>query len=319
MSLVNLHGAQNHAVLRSWHEPQLSPKHLVYPVFVTNRTRREEIVAMPGQHRIPTSELVEFIKSIPDLQAVLLFGVAEDSDKDVFGTYASNPANPVMKSITILKKEFPELLIITDVCLCPYTSHGHCYIPNNDEIDIEPSVNRLAQISLAYAKQGSHVIAPSDMISTRIFHIKKILLDNGLHTALMSYSCKFSSCQYGPFRSATECSLTGDRKAYQLPQSREMALRAAKRDAEEGADFLMVKPGYPYLDICRDIANEITHLPLAAYMVSGEYAMLYHAAEHGVFKLKDAVLESLLAYRRAGCKIIITYYTPQVLKWLKEK
>eukprot|EP00835_Amoeboradix_gromovi_P002033 NODE_106_length_19857_cov_0.799980.p7 type:complete len:320 gc:universal NODE_106_length_19857_cov_0.799980:6766-5807(-) len=316
--LANLHGAQNHPVLRTWHEPDLSSKHLVYPIFITNREKREEITAMPNQFRIPYFELAEFISTMPDLKAVLLFGIAEESEKDNIGSFASHPNNPVMKAISILKSRFPQILIIADVCLCPYTSHGHCYIPINNEIDVTESVKQLSNISLVYAKQGANVIAPSDMISTRIYHIKKILSDNGLHTAVMSYSCKFSSCQYGPFRSATQCSLTGDRKAYQLPQSREMALRAAKRDVEEGADFLMVKPGYPYLDICRDIANEIKHLPLAAYMVSGEYAMLYHASKNKVFELKDGVLETILAYRRAGCNIIITYYTPQVLKWLSQ-
>ena len=311
-----LHGAQSHSVLRSWHEDSIANKNLVYPVFVTNKSEMEEIAAMPGQFRVPVHKIVSYLQDIKYLEAVLLFGLCDDSQKDAIGSFASHVDNPVMKSIKLIRKSLPHLLVITDVCLCPYTNHGHCYVPNSNGIDIAKSVERLAAISLAYAKEGSHVIAPSDMISTRIHHIKTILQENGLHTAIMSYSCKFSSCQYGPFRSATQCSLDGDRKEYQLPKSREMALRAAMRDVQEGADFLMIKPGYPYLDICRDIANEIKHLPLAVYMVSGEYAMLYHGAKNGVFDLKEAVLETILAYRRAGCSIIITYYTPQVLQWI---
>eukprot|EP00834_Sanchytrium_tribonematis_P005342 NODE_317_length_9977_cov_0.461126.p3 type:complete len:317 gc:universal NODE_317_length_9977_cov_0.461126:3021-3971(+) len=310
------HGAQNHDVLRSWHESEISPKHLVYPIFVTNRESKEEIKAMPGQYRIPVKEVAAFIEKIKGLKSILLFGVAEESQKDQIGTFANAPDNPVMIAIPIIKSKFPNLLIISDVCLCPYTTHGHCYIPKLEDIDVPSTVSRLADISLSYAKQGCHVIAPSDMISTRIRHIKAILNENNLHVAVMSYSCKFSSCQYGPFRSATQCSLSGDRKSYQLPQSREMALRAAKRDCQEGADFLMVKPGYPYLDICRDISNAIPQLPLAVYMVSGEYAMLYHGAQNGVFDLKDAVLETILSYRRAGCNIIISYFTPEILKWI---
>ncbi|KAJ3090618.1 hypothetical protein HK100_007386, partial [Physocladia obscura] len=242
---------------------------------------------------------------------------------DAIGTPADAIDGPVIAAIRLLRETFPSLLIACDVCLCPYTDHGHCGILNPDgTIDNQKSIKRLAEVSLKYAQAGCHVIAPSDMMDSRIGAIKEILHANGLggNVAVMAYSAKFASVFYGPFRDAA-CSApaAGDRKRYQLPpNSRGLARRAIARDAEEGADIVMVKPGYPYLDLVRDAKEQYPDLPVAVYQVSGEYAMLYHAAQNKVFDLKVGVLEATEACLRAGASIIITYYTPQLLDWIIE-
>jgi porphobilinogen synthase len=203
-----------------------------------------------------------------------------------------------------------------------YTSHGHCGILKPDHcVDNQASIDRLGQIAAAYADAGAHVIAPSDMMDGRIGAIKAALTarGHGSKVAVMSYAAKFASCFYGPFRDAAHSGMSfGDRSLYQLPPgSRSLALRAVQRDLAEGADFVMVKPGGPYLDICRDVA-EISTVPVAVYQVSGEFAMLHHAAAAGAFDLRRAVMECLTGFRRAGVSIIITYFAPTVLKWLSE-
>jgi len=254
---------------------------------------------------------------------VLLFGVLtkEDTKKDPSGSIALDENSPVSRGIKVLRKSFPDLLVIADVCLCGYTSHGHCGILNQDgTIDNGKSIEMLAEVALAYAKAGAHVVAPSDMMDGRIAQIKKLLNQNGLlgKVAVMSYAAKFASCFYGPFRDAAHSAPSfGDRKAYQLPPSRGLALRAVQRDIEEGADFVMVKPAGPYLDIIKEV-RDLVHTPVACYHVSGEYAMLWHAAKANCFDLKTAVFETLKGMRRAGADIIITYYTPRLLEWLKE-
>ena len=238
------------------------------------------------------------------------------------GSMADHMYNPVMKVIKLLKQRFPRLLIVCDVCLCPYTSHGHCGILNANGIDNAASIARLAEIACSYAQAGADIVAPSDMMDGRVGAIKQALYKRGLHprVSVMSYSAKFASSFYGPFRDAAKSSPSfGDRKAYQLPpNARGLAMRAIERDVAEGADILMVKPGYPYLDIVRDAAQLVApNHPIAVYQVSGEYSMLYHAANtHNLFDEQEAVMESLLAYRRAGAILIITYWTPKVLRWL---
>lgn len=220
-------------------------------------------------------------------------------------------------------QKFPLLLICADVCLCGYTDHGHCGLLKADgTIDNDKSISRLAEVALSYAKAGAHVLAPSDMMDGRIAAIKHHLHKTGLSdsVAVMSYSSKFASAMYGPFREAAHSApASGDRRKYQLPAAgREIAVRASKRDEAEGADMLMVKPAGPYMDIIRDVKNSCS-LPLVCYQVSGEYAMLWHAAAAGSFNLKDAVLESLNSLHRAGADVIISYFTPQVLEWYSEK
>lgn len=223
-----------------------------------------------------------------------------------------------------MRSAFPNLILACDICLCPYTDHGHCGILQSDgTIDNAASIRRLAVIALHYAQSGAHIVAPSDVMDGRVGAIKQALITAGLqgHCAILSYSAKFASAFYGPFREAAlSAPAFGDRRCYQLPPgARGLARRAIRRDVEEGADMIMVKPGYPYLDVVRDAAEAWPEYPLAVYQVSGEYSMLYHAAQsHKLFDLKSAVMESVEAYVRAGCSIILTYWTPQLLKWLQE-
>jgi porphobilinogen synthase len=235
----------------------------------------------------------------------LLFGVPSSNIvKDNRGSEADNLNGPVIQAIQLFRKEFPSVLVACDVCLCAYTDHGHCGLLTPTGLDNQASIERLAEISLTFAKAGCQLIAPSDMMDGRIRAIKDILLSNGYgsRVAVMSYSAKFASAFYGPFRDAACSSPSfGDRKCYQLPPgSRGLARRALVRDAQEGADFLMVKPGYPYLDIVRDAKELFPDIPIAIYQVSGEYAMLWHAAQNGVVDLKQGVLESLESGLRAG-------------------
>jgi porphobilinogen synthase len=207
------------------------------------------------------------------------------------------------------------------VCLCAYTDHGHCGIVHADgSINNAASIERLADVAVAYAAAGCHVVAPSDMMDGRVGAIKRKLLAAGhAHTALMSYAAKFASCFYGPFRDAAKSGMAfGDRSGYQLPAGAAgLARRAVARDVDEGADFVMVKPGMPYLDILRETKDAVS-VPVAVYQVSGEFAMLHHAAAAGALDLRRAVLESITAFRRAGADVVITYFAPQIIAWERE-
>uniref|UniRef100_A0A0B7ANN1 Delta-aminolevulinic acid dehydratase n=1 Tax=Arion vulgaris TaxID=1028688 RepID=A0A0B7ANN1_9EUPU len=321
-----LHSGYHHPTLRAWNSENITitPNNLVYPIFVVDDPDAvQQIRSMPGQSRYGVNRLKEALQPLVDkgLKAVLLFGVPEKLEKDEKGSSADAPDTPVILAIQKLRNSFPSLLIVCDVCLCPYTSHGHCgFLRPDGTIDNEPSIERLGDIAVAYAKAGCHVIAPSDMMDGRIGAIKKALFKNGLgnSVSVMSYSAKFASSFYGPFRDAAKSApASGDRKCYQLPPgSIGLAERAADRDVAEGADFLMVKPGLPYLDVVRLIKTKYPTHPLAIYNVSGEYAMLHHAAEAGAFDLKMAVMETLHSMRRAGADILITYFTPLVLEWI---
>jgi len=256
------------------------------------------------------------------LRSVLVFGVLTqpESPKDEIGSFATSEKSPAIRAIQTLRKCFPDLLVAADVCLCAYTNHGHCGILESDgTINNQDSIKQIGQVALAYAKAGAQVVAPSDMMDGRVKAIKDALYANGLggKVAVMSYSSKFASCFYGPFRDAAQSAPSfGDRKAYQLPPpGRDLAIRAALRDVEEGADFVMVKPAGPYLDILRDVKNAVK-VPIACYHVSGEYAMLWHAASAGAFDLKTAVFETLKGMRRAGADIIISYFVPKLLDWI---
>lgn len=256
------------------------------------------------------------------LRAVLLFGVPANVSKDATGTPADAEDNPAILAIKKLRQAFPQLLLACDVCLCPYTSHGHCGILYPDgTINNAASIERIADVALAYAKAGCHVVAPSDMMDNRVGAIKERLRTAGLggKVAVLSYSAKFASSFYGPFRDAAQSAPAfGDRRCYQLPPGgRGLAMRAVDRDVEEGADMLMVKPGMAYLDVVRDVKERHPHHPLAIYQVSGEYAMLWHGSTNGAFDLKTIVLETITSMRRAGADVIISYYTPRLLDWLK--
>ncbi|XP_074618719.1 delta-aminolevulinic acid dehydratase-like isoform X1 [Acropora palmata] len=324
----SLHGGYNHSATRAWQSTntEITSKNLIYPLFISDHDDAyEEISSLPGQYRMGVNNIEKIVSPLvkTGLKSVLLFGVVTKLQKSENGHNADSDLSPAILATNKLRTLFPELLICCDVCLCPYTSHGHCGILNKDgSINNVESIKRLAEVSLAYAKAGCHVIAPSDMMDNRVGAIKDILHQNGFggKVAVMSYSAKFASSFYGPFRDAAmSAPAFGDRRCYQLPPgAKGLAARAVERDVKEGADMLMVKPGMAYLDIVRQTKDKFPDLPLAIYQVSGEYAMLYHGSKAGAFDLKTIVLESLTAMRRAGADIIITYYVPSLLDWLKE-
>ncbi|KAJ1932003.1 Aminolevulinate dehydratase [Linderina macrospora] len=322
-----LHAGYHNPTTRPWQvERTLTKGSLMYPIFITDEADAKiAIPSMPNQYRLGVNRLEEFIGPLvaKGLRAVMLFGVPSDSVKDPFGTAADDPNGPVVLAITELKRLYPTLLVSCDVCLCEYTSHGHCGHLNEDNtINNTASVKRLAEVAVNYAKAGADNVAPSDMMDGRIRAIKQGLHDAGLshRVSLMAYSAKYASALYGPFRDAA-CSGAqfGDRSAYQLPPgSRGLGRRAIQRDMHEGADMIMVKPAMFYLDIIRDAKELAPDHPIAAYQVSGEYAMIHHSANAGVFDFKTAVLESMASLQRAGCNLIITYFTPDLLDWLEQ-
>jgi porphobilinogen synthase len=269
---------------------------------------------------------IEYLRLQVDrgLKSILIFPLVDKQDDDNWLERALSPTtNPALRFIPLLINNFPDLLIIIDVCLCTFTPDGHCCLfDSSSQIDNDKSVELLAKISLTYAKCGAQVIAPSDMMDGRIAGIKEQLSLNQLnHVSVLSYSAKFASSFYGPFRDAAHSSPThGDRRAYQLPSgSKGLAMRAVERDIKEGADMLMVKPGMPYLDMVSRVSEAHPNYPLAVYHVSGEYAMLYHGANNGAFTLKSAVMEVMDCFKRAGADVIITYFTPLLLQWILEE
>uniref|UniRef100_A0A8C7SWK0 Delta-aminolevulinic acid dehydratase n=2 Tax=Oncorhynchus mykiss TaxID=8022 RepID=A0A8C7SWK0_ONCMY len=323
-----LHSGYFHATLRCWQScsSDLRPENLIYPIFVTDSPDAvEPIASLPGQARYGVNKLEGMLRPLVEkgLKCVLIFGVPAKIAKDERGSGADTGDTPAVLAVKKISSLFPDLLMACDVCLCPYTSHGHCGILREDgTLDNGASCQRLAEVALAYARAGCHIIAPSDMMDGRVGAIKQSLMSNdmGNKVSVLSYSAKFASCYYGPFRDAAQSTPAfGDRRCYQLPPgARGLALRAVDRDVKEGADMLMVKPGLPYLDIVREVKDKHPNHPLAVYNVSGEFAMLWHGAQAGAFDLRTAVLESMTAFRRAGADIIITYYAPQLLTWLKE-
>ncbi|KAI5283679.1 Aminolevulinate dehydratase [Ascosphaera aggregata] len=322
-----LHSGYNHMLSRSWQaERQLTKSMLIYPLFITDRPDEEEsIPSLPNQSRIGVNRLVPFLTPLiqKGLKSVILFGVPLDPNaKDHLGTAADDPEGPVIQAIQILRSAFPHLYIVVDVCLCEYTSHGHCGILREDgSLNNALSVDRISDVALAYAEAGAHCVAPSDMNDGRVRAIKLKLIEAGIahRILLMSYSAKFSGCLYGPFRDAAgSCPEFGDRKCYQLPPGgRGLARRAIRRDMAEGADIVMVKPASMYLDIIRDAKDLAQDMPVAAYQVSGEYSMIHAAAKAGVFDLKSMVMESTEGIVRAGATIIISYFVPEFLDWLE--
>jgi porphobilinogen synthase len=317
---------------RSWHEGDcaLAPENLVYPIFITaDRHALREIPSLPGQYHISCEKVVDFLMPLvkKGLRSVILFGVLNDElVKDANGTHADSPMNPVIRAIPIIRSAFSRevLTIICDVCLCAYTSHGHCGIltTSNPEFPIDNtlSTKRIAEIAAAYAAAGADIVAPSDMMDGRIAEIKNLLrTQNCQHIPVMSYAAKFASSFYGPFRGACATNLKGDRRQYQLPPgARGLAFRATANDVAAGADFVMVKPGIPYLDVVATCAQNFP-VPIAVYHVSGEYMMILSAAKGGSIDLRAAVMETMVSFRRAGATIILTYFTPLILDWLEEE
>jgi len=300
-------------------ETELSSAHLIQPAFVVaGEGVREEVPSMPGIERFSISELVAEATEIAaaGVGAVLLFGVP--ADKDETGSGAYDDEGVVQMAVRALKEAHPDLTTITDVCLCEYTSHGHCGFLRDGEVDNDLTVELLAKTAISHAEAGADAVAPSDMMDGRVGAIRRQLDEEGHpSTPIVAYSAKYASAFYGPFRDAAESTPEfGDRRGYQLdPANAAEALREAKLDLEEGADMLMVKPATPYLDVVRRLKEE-TGAPLAAYHVSGEYSMLKAAAAEGWIDERQAVLETLTSIRRAGADAIVTYYAKEAAGWL---
>jgi porphobilinogen synthase len=301
-------------------ETQLSANQLVLPLFVRSGKRvRREIGSMPGVFQFSPDEVLREATRVHALgvPAVLLFGIPDKKDDKASGAFAKNGI--VQQTVRLLKKELPSLLVITDVCLCEYMAHGHCGIVSHGKILNDPTLKILAQTALSHAEAGADMVAPSDMMDGRVAAIRASLDKNGFSdTPIMSYAAKFASAFYGPFREAAESAPRfGDRRSYQMDAGNtNEALREVALDIQEGADIVMVKPALAYLDLIYRVKKEFGY-PTAAYCVSGEYAMIKAAASKGWVDERAVTLESLLAMRRAGADILITYSAADVAKWLK--
>lgn len=302
-------------------ETDLAPQHLVQPLFVVaGEEVREEVPSMPGIERLSISELVEETSELREagVGAVILFGIPADKDESGSGAY--DEEGVVQLAVRALKEADPELVVITDVCLCEYTSHGHCGFVRDGEVDNDITLELLAKTAISHADAGADAVAPSDMMDGRVAAIRHQLDEEG-HSAtpIIAYSAKYASAFYGPFRDAAESTPEfGDRRGYQMdPANALEALREARLDLEEGADMLIVKPALPYLDVVRRV-KEDTGAPVAAYQVSGEYAMLTAAARNGWIDERATALEALTAIRRAGADVIITYHAKRAAAWLEE-
>jgi porphobilinogen synthase len=301
-------------------ETHLDPADFVYPMFVAHGLdRREPIQAMPGIDRLSIAHAVTEAGEARALgiPAVLLFGLP--AAKDPEGSGAWDDEGVVQLATRAIKEAHPELLVITDLCLCEYTSHGHCGVLRSDGVvDNDATLELLARTAVSQARAGVDLIAPSDMMDGRVGLIRSALDEEGfIETPLMAYSAKFASAFYGPFREAADSTPAfGDRRGYQMdPANGDEAVREARLDVEEGADIVMVKPALPYLDVIRRVKDE-TGLPVAAYNVSGEYSMLKAAVAAGYLDERTAVLEALTSIRRAGADIVITYHAKEAARWL---
>ncbi len=301
-------------------ETNLSPADLIQPLFVVaGEDVREEIDSMPGIERFSISELVAEATEIATagVGAVLLFGVPAAKDESGSGAY--DDEGVVQMAVRALKEAHPDLTVITDVCLCEYTSHGHCGFVRDGEVDNDITVELLAKTAVSHAEAGADAVAPSDMMDGRVGAIRHQLDEEG-HSGvpIVAYSAKYASAFYGPFRDAADSTPEfGDRRGYQMdPANAAEAVREAELDLEEGADMLMVKPATAYLDVVRRV-KEATNAPLVAYHVSGEYSMLKAAAEHGWIDEQAAVLETLTSIRRAGADAIVTYYAKEAAPWIR--
>jgi porphobilinogen synthase len=300
-------------------ETRLSADMFLYPLFVcTGEGVRREVPSMPGVYQLSVDEAVkEAVAAKADgVPGVLLFGLPES--KDAVGSAASDPDAPVQSAVRALKREDADILVVTDVCLCEYTSHGHCGVLVGEEIANDPTVELLARAALSHAAAGADIVAPSDMMDGRVGHIRQLLDASGFsQVAIMSYAAKYCSAFYGPFREAADSAPAfGDRRSHQMdPANVEEALREVQLDIEEGADIVMVKPALPYLDVITRVKAEFG-LPTAAYQVSGEYSMLKAAARNGWIDEPRAMFETLTAIRRAGADIIISYYAREAARLL---
>lgn len=301
-------------------ETTLLPSQLVLPVFVKRGTAfRRPIDAMPGVAQTSPDELLNDATAAAEagVGGIILFGIPDN--KDATGSEGWDDNGAVQQAVRLLKKELPDLVVITDVCMCEYTDHGHCGILENGEVQNDATLELLSRVSLSHARAGADVIAPSDMMDGRVGAIRNALDDNGFeNTPILSYAAKYASGYYGPFREAAESApKSGDRKGYQMDAGNsDEALREVFADIEEGADAVMVKPAGPYLDIITRVKAE-TGYPVAAYQVSGEYSMICAAAERGWIDRERVMMESLMGIRRAGADFILTYFAVEAARALR--
>ncbi|MBI5725875.1 MAG: porphobilinogen synthase [Planctomycetes bacterium] len=315
---------QNPTLRRMLGGARLSMQEMICPLFVTfGQGVRRPIESLPGHFQISVDAAVETARDWAGkgVQAVLLFGIPQH--KDACGSGACDPQGPVQQLVSRLKKDLPDLLVITDVCLCDYTDHGHCGLLKTArdgalEVGNDRTLEVLAKIAVSHAQAGADVVAPSAMMDGQVAAIRQSLDQSGLaDTAIMSYTVKFASCFYQPFRDAADCAPKfGDRTGYQMDfRTAGQAVAEARQDIEEGADMIMVKPAGPYLDIIARV-RQSTDAPLAAYQVSGEYSAIKAAAAAGWLNERSAAVESLTAIKRAGADLIITYFAPQLGAWI---
>jgi porphobilinogen synthase len=313
---------QNDTLRNLVRETYLNTEQLIYPLFIAeNIEDPQEISSMPGVKQWPLTFVGQEAKRILELgiPAVLLFGIP--SEKDEVGSQAYNPQGIIQQAIRRIKEEAPDMLVMTDVCLCEYTSHGHCGVIDNGNVQNDESLELLASMALSHVVAGADIVAPSDMMDGRVGAIRHTLDEQGYtSTPIMAYSAKYASGFYGPFReAAASAPQFGDRRSYQMdPANVREALREVDLDIEEGADIVMVKPALAYLDVIRQV-REHCNLPIAAYNVSGEYSMIKAAAQQGWIDERRIVMEVLTGIRRAGADMIITYFAPQVAQWLQER
>lgn len=303
-------------------ETVLTPKDFVYPIFVVPGTNvKEEIPSMPNCYHLSVDNAVKLAEELYEMgiPAVEVFGLPEY--KDEIGSSAWDMTSPVQRAIKAIKQAVPELVIVGDVCLCQYTSHGHCGCLCGHEVDNDKTLPLLAKVAVSQAECGADIVAPSDMMDGRIHALREALDADGLqNTIIMSYAVKYASAFYGPFRDAADSAPHfGDRRGYQMdPANAREAMKEVDLDLDEGADIIMVKPALTYLDIVRQVRDRIDR-PVAVYNVSGEYAMVKAAAANGWIDEKRIVLESLTSMKRAGADIIITYHAIDAVKWMKEE
>ncbi|WP_336824474.1 porphobilinogen synthase [Sporosarcina sp. USHLN248] len=303
-------------------ETSLHKEDFIYPIFVIEGENiKNEINSMPGIHQFSLDRLMEEVDEVVALgiPSVILFGIPEE--KDAKGTGAYDDEGIVQKATRLIKEKYPQLVVIADTCLCEYTDHGHCGIVHGEKVLNDPSLDLLAKTAVSQAKAGADIIAPSNMMDGFVIAIRQALDAAGFEDIpIMSYAVKYASAYYGPFRDAADSAPQfGDRKTYQMdPANRLEALREADSDVNEGADFIIVKPALSYLDIMRDVKNNVL-LPVVAYNVSGEYSMVKAAAQNGWVDEKQIVLETLISMKRAGADLIMTYHAKDAARWLEEK
>lgn len=312
---------KNENLRRMVRENHLRVEDLIYPMFSAfGENIKNEIPSMPGIYQLSIDNLVEEAREVYELgiPAVLLFGIPEH--KDPLGKDAYSDEGIIQRTVRALKHELPELTVITDVCMCEYTDHGHCGVIKDGDVDNDSTLELLAAEALSHAQAGADIVAPSDMMDGRISVLREMLDDNDFsHIPIMSYAVKYASAYYGPFRDAADSTPQfGDRRSYQMdPANRREAIREAALDVDECADYLMVKPALAYMDIIRDI-KERFDLPLAAYNVSGEYSMVKAAAEKGWIDHDKVVMETLTGLKRAGADLILTYHAKEAARLLQK-